>query len=205
MGARTVLEKQVRRQQILDAAIKVFAEKGYKTAAIADIIDEVGVARGTFYLYFKSKADVFRAILDFYLDGVKDLVVRETKRSYSILTIREKIRESLMDSLNYYVRNRSLAKIVFREAMAIDPQFQDKCLESIRAMQHHWKEAILRMQKFGVVRKEIDADHVTVFMTGMFIQVVLEHIIPKAKPDLETIADQYMDFMLKGLASDMVR
>lgn len=47
------------RQRILDAAEKVFGDKGYFPASIADITREAGVAQGTFYVYFGSKREVF--------------------------------------------------------------------------------------------------------------------------------------------------
>ena len=62
--ATTSLSKADRRGQIVDAARKVFAEKGYYRAGVADIIQESGIARGTFYLYFTSKRAVFDAVLD---------------------------------------------------------------------------------------------------------------------------------------------
>ncbi len=42
----------------------MFARKGYRRAAISDIIERAGVARGTFYLYFDSKEQVFLAIVE---------------------------------------------------------------------------------------------------------------------------------------------
>jgi AcrR family transcriptional regulator len=54
--------KSARRGAILDAARKVFAEKGYDGATIADIAREAGVAAGTLYLYYESKVDLFAAL-----------------------------------------------------------------------------------------------------------------------------------------------
>ncbi len=51
------------RQRILDAAEKVFGEKGYFEASIADITREAGVSLGSFYIYFASKHDVFVEVL----------------------------------------------------------------------------------------------------------------------------------------------
>ena len=54
--------ESVRRDQLLTAARKVFREKGYEGATISDIVEEAGVAQGTFYLYFPSKKDVVMAL-----------------------------------------------------------------------------------------------------------------------------------------------
>ncbi len=47
------------RGRLVETAKKVFSERGYHNAQISHIIDEAGVARGTFYLYFKSKEEIF--------------------------------------------------------------------------------------------------------------------------------------------------
>jgi AcrR family transcriptional regulator len=53
-----------RRDQILDAAAKVFAEKGFHPATIKDVAKEAGIADGTIYNYFQNKADLLIGILD---------------------------------------------------------------------------------------------------------------------------------------------
>ena len=54
---------QERREQILDAATQVFGKKGFEGTNVADIAEATGIAKGTVYLYFKSKEEIFSAIL----------------------------------------------------------------------------------------------------------------------------------------------
>ena len=54
--------KQARPGEILDAATKVFAEKGYAAARMEDIAARAGVTKGTIYLYFPSKEEVFKSL-----------------------------------------------------------------------------------------------------------------------------------------------
>lgn len=60
------------RQRILEAAERVFGEKGYFPASITEITREAGVAQGTFYVHFKSKRDVFVELLESLGDHVRD-------------------------------------------------------------------------------------------------------------------------------------
>lgn len=53
-----------RRNQILDAATKVFAEKGFQRATVHDVAKEAGIADGTIYLYFENKSALILGILD---------------------------------------------------------------------------------------------------------------------------------------------
>src|SRR5690348_1719327 len=61
---RHYLPADARRAQLLYAAKRVFAARGYRAANIADICQEAGVARGTVYQHFQNKRDVLVAMLD---------------------------------------------------------------------------------------------------------------------------------------------
>jgi len=58
MSPRIVKEHEERKKELLDTAGKLFLTKGYESTSIADIIEVVGVAKGTFYHYFKSKEEL---------------------------------------------------------------------------------------------------------------------------------------------------
>lgn len=53
-----------RKEQILDAATEVFAQKGFDHARMDDIVEETGLSKGALYWYFKSKDDIIFAIMD---------------------------------------------------------------------------------------------------------------------------------------------
>ena len=55
---------ELRRDEILDAAERVFAEKGYHEAGIADIAADLGIGHGTFYRYFRNKHDIAATVLE---------------------------------------------------------------------------------------------------------------------------------------------
>src|SRR6266853_3156193 len=66
-GTATVQAREQRndkRARILDAAVKVFAERGYFSSTVAEIARAAGVADGTIYLYFKSKDDLLLSVFD---------------------------------------------------------------------------------------------------------------------------------------------
>ena len=56
--------EQLRREQILEAAVKVFAEKGFRTAKIQEVANAAGISNGTVYNYFRSKDEVLLALLE---------------------------------------------------------------------------------------------------------------------------------------------
>jgi AcrR family transcriptional regulator len=84
-------ERQRRRQEILDAAKKVFSRRGFKGATMEDIASEAELSTGTLYLYFKSKDELYFSlnmkILQFLNDHLMELRARQD------LTLRQRVRE----------------------------------------------------------------------------------------------------------------
>jgi AcrR family transcriptional regulator len=70
-----------RKQELIDAAERLFLEKGYERTSISDIVNEVKVAQGTFYYHFKSKADV--------LEGIVERIIMELEQELWALARRE--------------------------------------------------------------------------------------------------------------------
>lgn len=60
---RTIKDPEERKAEILDTAEMLFTTKGYNQTTIIDILNEIGIAKGTFYYYFKSKEEVMDAII----------------------------------------------------------------------------------------------------------------------------------------------
>ena len=68
---RALARREQRRSTILAAATRVFKEKGYHATSVNDIIDAAQIARGTFYLYFTSKREVFAELSATFLDLIR--------------------------------------------------------------------------------------------------------------------------------------
>ena len=71
---RLVKKAEERRLEIIKTAERLFQEKGYTKTSVEAIIKEIGVAKGTFYYYFKSKEDVLAAVVDATLERVVEQV-----------------------------------------------------------------------------------------------------------------------------------
>ncbi len=71
--ARIVKAPEERRAEIVDTADRLFREHGYAKCSVEMIIREIGVAKGTFYYYFKSKPDILEAIVDKTLSQIIEM------------------------------------------------------------------------------------------------------------------------------------
>jgi len=82
--ARIVKAPEERRAEIVETAERLFREVGYAKCSVEMIIREIGVAKGTFYYYFKSKPDILQAIVDTTLDKIVEMakdIAEETSLS----------------------------------------------------------------------------------------------------------------------------
>lgn len=67
---RVTKEPDVRRHELMDAAVRVFVEKGISRTTVSDITQAAGVAKGTFYLYFTSKENLLGALKERFVDDI---------------------------------------------------------------------------------------------------------------------------------------
>ncbi len=198
--SRTILDKQTRREQIVDAAIEVFATHGYRVASIAEIIGQAGVARGTFYLYFQSKEEVFNAVLDRFHELFQEMARKEAGRDYrNPLSLETKLREALLDWLRFLLEHRQLTKIVFRQAAAVDPDYERKYLQIVRTTQAHSAKAIRFLQTIRVLRPDLDPEFLNAVFYGATLQLALRAMAEKSQPDLEAFADQWIKLLRSGV------
>lgn len=67
---RIIKEADIRKNEILDAAGILFTEKGYENTSVTDIMNAVGIAKGTLYHHYKSKEDILNALIKRQTDDI---------------------------------------------------------------------------------------------------------------------------------------
>ena len=90
--------KEERRNEIIETAGKLFEEKGYEQTQVQDIVNEIGVAKGLFYYYFKSKDEVMEELADRYADAIIDSVNKLIDKDISTFDKINRIFQIFIDS-----------------------------------------------------------------------------------------------------------
>jgi TetR/AcrR family fatty acid metabolism transcriptional regulator len=75
-----IIDKKEKRGQILDAAIRIFAQRGVKNTKIADIAEAAGIGKGTVYEYFQSKDEIISASFRYFMDTVGETIGRRVSK-----------------------------------------------------------------------------------------------------------------------------
>ena len=199
---RLILKPDARRRQLLLAATTVFAKLGYRAAGISDIVATAGVARGTFYLYFASKAEVFLAIADDFYDRLETAVTQggvPPALTSGLPDGRVFLRASFRRWFEFFHTHRLAATVMLKEAAAIDPRFDRGVAELRQSAYTHFAARFRRFQEMGMVRPSLSADIVAHLQVGMFEELVKAFVLSVDTPDLDGLADQMADFEWNGV------
>ena len=114
---------QETRTRILEAAVKVFATKGYHDTKVDDIVSESSTSKGSFYFYFPSKQDIFLALSDTFADLLESRITQAMeKESHGM----QQMDAALRASLGLFSQYRGLAKIALVQAVGLGAVFEER-------------------------------------------------------------------------------
>ena len=198
---RVAVHPDARRLQLLIAATAVFAKHGYRASGITEIVAAAGVARGTFYLYFESKAQVFLAIADDFYDRLELAIEQGGALPATVAATdgRSVLQASFRRWFEFFHRHRLAATVMLKEAPAIDPRFDRGIAELRRSAYTHFAERFRRFQQLGLVRSSLSPDIVAHLQVGMFEELVKAFVLNADQPDIDSLADQMADFEWNGV------
>jgi AcrR family transcriptional regulator len=202
---RTLMAPNLRRQQLLEAATFVFARTGYRRAGISDIIARAGVARGTFYLHFKSKQDVFLAIVnDFHGRITRALAQTDDPAVLAAQAHQPQaiLRASARRWLAFFAEHRDAATVILKEASSIDPRFEKGFADLRQSAVTFFAARFKRLQALGLVRASVSPELFAHLQLGMFDGLLSDFVLRDANTDLDRLADAVADFEWNGIRGD---
>jgi AcrR family transcriptional regulator len=177
-GGRREERKAQNRAKLLQAARKVFAEKGYGAATARDIVRETDLATGTFYNYFKDKQDVFMALLDQM--GEQGRAIARAQRLGPGSTVEERVYNAFKAYFEWAVAENDTFELFRRNAgvIAFLPDREPFELGTSELLEDmtEWAEA-------GDM-PEVDLEMFAVAVVGMGFQVAT-HLVERDPPDID--------------------
>lgn len=167
--------KQERRRQILSAAKAVFADAGYHGASIHAIIERAQIARGTFYLYFESKAAVFDSILDQAMADLRARLHRIEVDDPNAPAPQVQLHNQVVATLEYIVGDRALATLLLSAGHTPDVDASERLEMFFSEVRTLLRRALQTGMDIGLVRK-CQPELVASAMLGM-IRGVIELLV----------------------------
>jgi TetR/AcrR family transcriptional regulator, fatty acid metabolism regulator protein len=189
-----------KRRLILDAAVRVFARKGYHTSRVGDIAEEAGVAHGLLYHYFRSKEElletIFRETWRDVLDAVR--AVEETDES-----ARDRLAGIAKILLRAWRRDPDLVRVLVREVTR-SSHLQERIGE-IDAAFAGLERIIARGQQEGEFRSDLDPRMTSYVFYGALEEILTGWVLGQLEEGDEAIAlaeRTVVEVICGGLAAD---
>jgi AcrR family transcriptional regulator len=197
-NSRKEREYLVRRDEILQAAERVFATKGFFHTTMNEIAGTAEFGTGTLYKYFKSKEDLYFTLIDEKVVEINELVKRQLTEGGAAT---ERIRKSLLLQFEFVERNRDFFRIYISERNRFEWTVQDdlgkgihdKMVGYIRTLAHVMEEGI----RAGELKplNPLDLAHAFVGIVNSFL---FEWLIGPQPCSIIPKADLILDIFLKG-------
>jgi AcrR family transcriptional regulator len=182
LGERSTGSEEKRRQ-ILDAAVRVFAHKGFHTCRVGDIAEEAGVAHGLLYHYFSSKDEVLEAV---FRENWSVLVDRIDAVEASGEPAREQLRHVTAILLRTWLHQPDVVRVVVRE-IARSPEVQSRIGELVKPIEAI-RRIIERGQRAGEFRTDIDPQLAGTIFYGGIDEILTSWVLGQAPDGDEDVA-----------------
>ena len=187
-----------RRAQVLDAARRLFAERGYHATSVNDIIVAADIARGTFYLYFESKRAIFEELLDEFFTTLAG-TVRRIDVSPGAPPPLAQMLDNLRRIFAALEARRPVVRILLRSAGGIDEEFDRKLADFYGRVAELIERALRTGMDMGLVRACDPALVAWCVLGG--VKEVIDRVFVVGAPgaDPEAVGRELVEFSLRGV------
>ena len=189
-----------KRPLILEAATKIFAEKGFAAVRVADIAERAGIGKGTVYEYFSSKEELLFAVFEWMNEEIFDRIRAVIDRGGST---RERLQNLLDLGAEVTQEQVEMQAVVLdfwsaSRGSKIEDRYNRSCLETFRSYRRVIADVIRNGQAAGELAPGVDPDAVATMlvaaMDGLGVQIFFDREI-----DARQVVDHFGQVLLAGL------
>jgi TetR/AcrR family fatty acid metabolism transcriptional regulator len=195
-----IIDKQAKKQEILQAAMKLFAQKGVANTKMADVAEAAGIGKGTIYEYFKSKDDIFKEAFNHFMEHINAVMAKHLFKVFDPV-------EKLKAVIAGWVEVMKDTSIDFMEMM-MDfwaegvRQHKESCMFDLNYMYNEYRNMLVSILEEGVERGQIKSSNTKIvasILIGSIDGVMLQWFIDRKLFDLDEAAQVFTDTFLLGL------
>lgn len=191
------MERQARREQVLRHAKRIFARKGYHRTNVADIISRARIARGTFYLYFQNKRDLFEELLEQVLGEMRHRIQRLRVGPGEPEPV-EQLRTNLRRVLSFVLAERELTDILLNHSMGFDSELDQRIEDFYEKVADQIQRSLDLGIQMNLVRK-CNTRAVAYCILGG-IKEVVGQLSRNRQRDIGPLVEEILDFGLRGVS-----
>lgn len=185
-------------QRILEAAVRVFADRGFHQATISQIARAAGVADGTIYLYFKNKDDILVQFFDFKAKQVFAGFRQAVENAPNAV---EKLRNLVHRHLAEFQRDKEMAVVYQALTHQNNHLAQDNMREISKMYMDIVGEIVERGQEEGTIRRDLYVGLVKRFILGAVDSTINNWLLSRREYELTSMADPLVDLFFRGIGT----
>ena len=192
------VSQEEKRRQILDAAVRAFARKGYHACRVGEIAEEAGVAYGLVYHYFGSKEEVLQTI---FRDTWTQMLARISELEAEGDSAPEQVRKVTALLLRTWRRDPDLVRVLVREVTRSPEQLQQQ-IDEIGHAYEALERIVRRGQESGAFRREIDPQLAATIFYGALEEVLTGWVmgqLPGGEDDVAKAEQAVVALLCDGL------
>jgi len=189
-----------KRDRITEAAISVFAEKGYTAARVADVARKAGVADGTIYLYFQNKEDLLRCIFEEKMGMLLDELADALSGVECPL---DRIRVYAKQHFQQLQDNPELAQVFMVELRKSHLFLREYRPEKLWDYLNVFSAAVQEGKLAGLIREDVDPFIAKWAFFGALDELSIQWVLARKRDrfDLDGAATQVVEMFLRGLTT----
>jgi AcrR family transcriptional regulator len=196
----TTPAKERRRDEILVAAKRAFAATGYHSTKMGDVARTAGVSHGTVYLYFASKDELFRSLMDHEAAALRDHLERTVG---SIILDGERdgeelLRRAVRATFEFFEADRDAVALLFRDSLVLGDGFDRHLARIYEGFITDIEKSISIAQETGHV-VDVPPRLVAFTVASVIGQVALRRLATDDGLPADAVADVVVTLLLDGL------
>jgi AcrR family transcriptional regulator len=181
--------------KLIEQSLLLFEKQGFAETSIQEIVEACQVTKGTFYYYFKSKAEL---LLDIQLEYINDVIREQTVILSSPLQSSLKLKQMIALLVGKIKTDGPNARIFFREMRHLPEEDLKLILEKRDQIRLNLTLVIKEGMKSGTFVTHLHPDFVTFAILGM-CNWSYSWFDPKGPEPEETLIQTYIDLLLNGM------
>lgn len=182
-----------KRRRIITSAIKIFGEKGFQNATIAEIAKDAGIGDATIYEYFKSKEDM---LLEIPVEITKELIPQINEHMMGINGAFNKLRKFIWWYINFLEKNPGYGSIVLLELKTSKAYISTEAYQSARNFYQIILDIIKEGQEEGLIKKEINIYLARSICVGAIEHIIIRWLLKDRKYSPTQYADELADLLI---------
>ncbi len=185
-----------RDQEVIDAAAKVFYERGYADASVQDVADELGILKGSLYHYIETKEDLLFRLLEELHDEVQ-AILEEVAAAEGLKPL-ERLELYIRRQVLFNLENLPRVAVYYNDYERLSPDRRSQIVARRKVHERYVTEVIEEAQRGGDANPDLDARLLSNFIHGAFIWTYRWYR-SGGKISRDKVADTCAEFALRGV------